>query len=382
MKQERIYLSPPHQTGDEIKAFQKVLDTNWLAPMGPDLRRFEEEICQATGFKYAVAMSSGTAALHLGLRILGVSTGDVVLSSDLTFAGAVNPIKYQGATPVFIDAEAESWNIDPGLVEDYLSKTKEVRAIIPTHLYGMPADVKRLKKIGRDHGVKLLHDLAECLSGTVNSEQIGKIVDRGILSFNGNKLITTSGGGAFVTNHKEEADQALYLATQAKSSTFDYHHETVGYNYRMSNVLAALGLSQIKTLSERVEKKQQIFETYQSALVPLGCEFQMEANDIKSDRWLTCILFNDKMDVDIESIVHQMNAFNIEVRPLWKPMHLQPVFDKEKVIGSDISKGLYKRGLCLPSGCGLTSAQQSFVIEKLKSVCLYSVNFRENDDPR
>ncbi|MEP2026271.1 MAG: aminotransferase class I/II-fold pyridoxal phosphate-dependent enzyme [Reichenbachiella sp.] len=368
MKQERIYLSPPHQSGDEIKAFQKVLDTNWLAPVGPDLERFEEEICQVTGFKYAVATASGTAALHLGLMTLGVAKGDRVLSSNLTFAGAVNPIIYQGGVPVFVDAESDSWNMDTRLVEEYLSESNGVKAMVPTHLYGMPADVFKLEKLGQKYQIPLLHDLAECLAGKVNGEKIGKHISRGILSFNGNKLITTSGGGAFVTNNKEEAEQALYLATQAKSNGIGYHHEAIGYNYRMSNVLAALGVAQIKTLSDRVEKKQQIFETYQSELSSLGCEFQQETNGVTSDRWLTCVLFDQDSNLEIASIVQQMDSFNIEVRPLWKPMHLQPIFQNEKVIRGEISDNLFQRGLCLPSGCGLTHNQQAYAIEKLKGV--------------
>lgn len=365
--QERIYLSPPYQSGEELRAFEQVLNSNWLAPVGPDLEKFEDEICKATGFKYAVATSSGTAALHLALRMLGVSTDDVVLSSDLTFAGAVNPILYQGAKPVFIDAELDAWNIDPQLVAANLVNYK-AKAIIATHLYGMPADVMQLEKIGANYGIPLIHDLAECLVGKVQGKAIGQLVGRGILSFNGNKLITTSGGGAFVTNHKEEAEQALYLATQAKSSTIGYHHEAVGYNYRMSNVLAAMGVAQIKTLKERVEKKQEIFESYRIALLPLGYEFQNEGKGIQSDRWLTSILFPKEMNVDIVSVVNQMNAFNIEVRPLWKPMHLQPVFNGSKVRGTEVSEMLFQRGLCLPSGCGLTEKQQTFVIEKLKKL--------------
>lgn len=366
---ERIYLSPPYQSGNELKAFQKVLNANWLAPVGPDLQRFEEEICKVTGFKYAVATSSGTAALHLGLRLLGITKGDHVLSSNLTFAGAVNPIFYQGAKPIFVDAEKGSWNIDLDLVIEIL-KDQSVKAIIPTHLYGMPADVIQLEKLGKQKGIPVLHDLAECLAGEVEGSKIGQLANRGILSFNGNKLITTAGGGAFVTNHKEEAEQALYLATQAKSDTIGYHHETIGYNYRMSNVLAALGIEQISSLTERVEKKQQIFETYQSALTPLACEFQQEKEGAASDRWLTCVLFDKGLNVDIETVVCKMNEFNIEVRPLWKPMHMQPVFKDEKLIGGDVSADLYRRGLCLPSGCGLTQRQQAYVIEKLKAICL------------
>lgn len=368
MSHERIYLSPPHQSGDEIKAFQKVLDSNWLAPVGPDLAVFEEEICKATGFKYAVATSSGTAALHLSLIILGISAGGEVLSSDLTFAGAVNPICYQGAKPVFIDVKADTWNMDPTLAEQYLSQNKNVKAIVATHLYGMPADVKSLEQISKKHQVHVVHDLAECLAGRVDGQKMGQLVERGILSFNGNKLITTSGGGAFVTNHKEEAEQALYLATQAKSPEVSYHHEAVGYNYRMSNVLAALGVEQIRTLPERVEKKRVIFETYKTALAPLGCTFQHEREGLQSDRWLTCVLFDVNLPVDIPYIVATMNERNIEVRPLWKPMHLQPIFMGEKKMNGDTSESIYRRGLCLPSGCGMSDDEMRYVIELLKQV--------------
>lgn len=369
MKSERIYLSPPHQSGNELEALRRVLDSNWLAPVGPDLSEFEQEICKVTGFKYAVATSSGTAALHLGLNVLGVGNGHQVFTSTLTFVGAVNPIVYQGAFPVFIDSEKESWNINPSLVEEYLSHSNEkVKTIIPTHLYGMPADVIRLEEIGRKFNVPILHDLAECLAGKIEGKRIGEYAERGALSFNGNKMITTSGGGAFVTNHRQEAEKVLYLATQAKSSRVGYHHESVGYNYRMSNVLAALGVEQIKTLDARVEYKKRIFDTYKSAFSNLDCKFQNEPDGVVSDRWLSCLLFDPELKVDIEKTVHRMDQMNIEVRPLWKPMHLQPVFKDEKKIGKNISESIYQSGLCLPSGCSLSEGQQSFVIESLKSI--------------
>lgn len=369
MSKERIYLSPPHQTGDELDALQKVLSTNWLAPMGPDLERFEQAICEVTGFKYAVATSSGTAALHLGLNIMGVEQEQDVLSSSMTFVGAVNPIIYQGAKPIFVDSESKSWNLDIKKAGDYLEgNSKKIGAMVSTHLYGMPADVIALEKLGRAFNVPILHDLAECLTGRVNQKRIGELVDRGVLSFNGNKLITTSGGGAFVTNIKEEADRALYLATQAKSNASGYHHEDIGYNYRMSNVLAALGCAQLLSLEERVKSKKKIFEAYRSELLPLGFEFQEEPAGISSDRWLTCVLTNSEMATNIESVVQRMEQYHIEVRPLWKPMHLQPVFRGEKVVGGKVSENLFSRGLCLPSGCGLTEAQQARVINLLKSL--------------
>lgn len=369
MPNERIYLSPPYQSGQELEAFRQILDSNWLAPVGPDLERFEQEICKATGFKYAVATSSGTAAIHLGLKILGVDADDQVLASTMTFVGGVTPIRYCGGTPVFIDADQISWNMNANLVEQYLNTHPEkVKAMLPTHLYGMPADVKRLEELGKQFNVPVLHDLAECLAGKVDEKKLGELVERGVYSFNGNKLITTSGGGAYVTNHKEEAEQALYLATQAKSPVLEYHHEAVGYNYRMSNVLAALGVAQVSTLADRVTRKQQIFERYQQALVPLGCEFQIGGIGMESDRWLTCLLFDPELRIDVASVVRLMNEWNIEARPLWKPMHLQPIFEHEKTIGGQVSSDLYHRGLCLPSGCGLTDSQQALVIERLQSL--------------
>jgi len=369
LKSDRIYLSPPHQSGNELEAFRQVLDSNWLAPVGPDLIRFEQEICKATGFKYAVATSSGTAALHLGLKVLGVGNGHDVLTSTLTFVGAVNPIIYQGASPIFVDSDNDSWNIDASLIEEYLIQSnKKVKAILPTHLYGMPADVLKLEEISRKFDVPVLHDMAECLAGKVNGKRIGACAQRGVLSFNGNKLITTSGGGAFVTNHKEEAERVLYLATQAKSNTMGYHHESIGYNYRMSNVLAALGVEQINTLKERLESKKRIFNTYKSAFSTLGCEFQKEPKGIESDHWLTCILFEPELKMDLEEVVRQMNEQNIEVRPLWKPMHLQPIFKNKLLLSGQVSDRLYQNGLCLPSGSGLTADQQLYVIDSIKSV--------------
>lgn len=367
MSKERIYLSPPHQTGDELDVLQKVLSSNWLAPVGPDLALFEQAICEATGFKYAVATSSGTAALHLGLNVLGVSSGDAVLASTMTFIGAINPILYQGAKPVFIDADPDSWNIDTGLAEESL-QVGGLKAVVPTHLYGMPADVAGLEKLGKSFRVPLLHDLAECMAGRIEGKRIGECVTRGIFSFNGNKLITTSGGGAFVTNVKEEADHVLYLARQAKSETNGYHHKSIGYNYRMSNVLAALGMAQIKSLAGKIRKKKNIFDAYRAELTPLGFEFQIEPDGINSDRWLSCVLLPDGIGKEVNQIVGRMDKLNIEVRPLWKPMHLQPVFEGEKVIGGDVSETLFDRGLCLPSGCGLTEGQQEEVIKSLKSI--------------
>lgn len=369
MSKQRIYLSPPHQTGDEIIAIQKAMTSNWLAPVGPQLDDFEQAISEATGYKYAVATSSGTAALHLGLIILGVSAGDFVLTSDLTFVGAVNPIVYQNATPVFVDSDPDSWNISAKQAENFLARDpRPIKAMIPTHLYGMPADVINLEKLGRQYQVPVLHDLAECLAGQVDGSLIGEITTRGILSFNGNKLITTSGGGAFLTNIKEEADLALYLATQAKSKTHEYHHERVGYNYRLSNVLAALGIAQIRHLKERTKKKQVIFETYRSELSPLGFIFQKENEGRTSDRWLTCALLPDGIDLRIEELVEKMDRFNIEIRPLWKPMHQQPIYAEHEVLGGNVSEQLFTNGFCLPSGCGLTAQQQIEVIKRLKSV--------------
>ncbi|UXX79348.1 aminotransferase class I/II-fold pyridoxal phosphate-dependent enzyme [Reichenbachiella carrageenanivorans] len=369
MINERIYLSPPYQSGHELEAFRQVLDSNWLAPVGPGLERFEAEICKATGFKYAVATSSGTAAIHLGMKVLGVESGDAVLASTMTFVGGVSPIRYCGAMPVYIDSDYTTWNINVDQVEQYLDlQPTNVKAILPTHLYGMPADVKRIETLGKQYQVPILHDLAECLAGKVDGKTLGALVERGVYSFNGNKLITTSGGGAFVTNHKEEAEQALYLATQAKSPVLEYHHEAIGYNYRMSNVLAALGVAQISTLADRVARKQRIFDTYQQALAPLGFGFQEGQVGAESDRWLTCVLFNPDLMIDISVIVSQMNEWNIEVRPLWKPMHRQPVFENEKVIGGAVSSALYRCGLCLPSGCGLTDEQQARVIHRLRAI--------------
>ncbi|MEO9967897.1 MAG: DegT/DnrJ/EryC1/StrS family aminotransferase [Reichenbachiella sp.] len=366
--EERIYLSSPHQTGEESEALQRVLKSNWLAPVGPDLNEFEQKISEATGFKYAVATSSGTAAIHLGLQILGVTPRDHVMASTMTFIGAVNPILYQNAKPIFIDSESDSWNIDVELVKKYLlTESLKVKAILPTYLYGMPAGAIELEALGKTKGIAVLHDLAECFAGKVKGEQMGQFLTRGILSFNGNKLITTSGGGAFVTNIKEEADMALYLATQAKSESVAYHHEQIGYNYRMSNVLAALGIAQIKGLEHKVESKKAIFECYKRELSPLGLKFQHQPEGVESDRWLTAVLLDQGMQISIDEVVQKMNHQNIEVRPIWKPMHLQPVFHDESICGGQVSESLFARGLCLPSGCGLMAEQQMRVIETLKS---------------
>lgn len=364
MDTSRIYLSPPFQSGDEQAEIEKALASNWLAPAGSCLAEFEQALCEATGFRYAVALSSGTAAIHLGLKVLGVGSGDTVLASTLTFVGAINPITYLGAKPVFVDSEAHSWNMAIAMTQQYLD-AESAQAILPTHLFGMPADVKSLERIGQSRQIPVLHDLAECIGGRVEAKKIGTLVQRGILSFNGNKMITTSGGGAFMTNDREEANQVLHLATQAKSGGYAYHHTITGYNYRMSNVLAALGLAQIKTLDKRISRKREIFERYKFALEPLGFDFQVEPEVIQSDRWLSVVLLPDMIPLAIDEIVNRMDQANIEVRPVWKPMHQQPLFKGTKIIGGSVSDGLFSKGLCLPSGCGLTNQQQDFVIDQL-----------------
>lgn len=369
MENSRIYLSPPYQTGDELVFLEKALASNWLAPAGPHLAEFEQAICNATGFKYAVATTSGTAALHLGLIVQGINEGDEVLVSTLTFVGSVNPVTYLRAKPIFVDSRRSTWNIDVDLVEAYVRENQQVvKAIIPTHLFGMPADVDALERISKTYQVPIIHDMAECLGGRVKEKKLGTRVQRGILSFNGNKMVTTSGGGAFVTNDKHEADQALYLAQQARSEGNSYTHKTTGYNYRMSNVLSSLGLAQIKSLDLRVARKKAIHERYLSALQSQGFSFQLETESICSDRWLTAVLFDKGIHSSIEEVVLKMDQANIEVRPIWKPMHMQPVFEQETILGGEVAEHLFGSGLCLPSGCGLTNAEQDYVIEQLLQI--------------
>ena len=373
MKNEKIWLSPPHMGGDELKYIQEAFVSNWISPAGPHLDAFEKELCEYNGTEHCAALSSGTAAIHLALIMLGVQRDDEVICSSFTFLGSCNPILYQQAVPVFIDSEAQSWNMDPDLldegIKDRIKKGKKPKAIIAVHLYGMPARIKEIMAIAQKYEIPVIEDAAEGIGSTYFGQKLGTFGDIGIYSFNGNKIITTSGGGAMVSKKKEWIQQAKFLSTQARDPAPHYQHSQIGYNYRLSNICAGIGRGQLKVLDQRVKQRRTNFEFYQRSLgSSFGIKFQPEAEHCFSNRWLTCILLSDRHSVVPEKIRLALEAENIESRPLWKPMHQQPVFKDAPFYGNGVSEDLFKRGLCLPSGSNLRSEDLRRVVDLVKSV--------------
>ena len=330
---KRIFLSPPHMGGEELRFVQEAFQSNYIAPLGPQVDAFEREFAERTGLRHAVAVSSGTAAMHLALRTLGVGSGDEVMASTLTFIGSVTPILFQGAVPVFIDADRTSWNMDPDLLAEELEACRKrgrlPKAVIPTDLYGQCADLDRILAACAPHDIPVVSDAAEALGATYKGRSPGQGARAVIFSFNGNKIITTSGGGMLAADDKELIETARFLSTQARDPAPHYEHSQLGYNYRMSNILAAIGRGQLRALDERVEAKRRIFEFYRHALGDLpGIEFMPEASYGQCTRWLTVIQITpDEFGADRETVRLALEEENIESRPLWKPMHLQPVFD-------------------------------------------------------
>lgn len=360
---ERIYLSPPHMSGEEEVLLADAFASNWIAPLGPHVDAFEAEFAEVVGARHAVALSSGTAALHLALQLSGVGPGDEVLVSSLTFVASVNPIRYLGAQPVLIDSETTSWNMDPSLVADVLhARAREGRlpaAVIVVHLYGQPADLDPILEVCRQYEVPVIEDAAEALGARYGDRPPGALGKAGIFSFNGNKIITTSGGGMLVTDDGELAEHALKLATQARDPAPHYQHSEVGYNYRMSNLLAAVGRGQLRVLEDRVEARRANFERYRELLGDLaGLTFQPEAPWGRHTRWLTCVLVEPgAFGATREDIRLALEEENIEARPLWKPMHLQPLYRDCEMVGGAVAEDLFERGLCLPSGSSLRPDQ-------------------------
>ncbi|MEM9859235.1 MAG: aminotransferase class I/II-fold pyridoxal phosphate-dependent enzyme [Bacteroidota bacterium] len=374
MENERIYLSSPHMGGDEIKYIQEAFDSNWISPVGPNIDEFERSIEQYTHVPFAAALSSGTAAIHLALIILGVEEGDEVICSSFTFSGSCNPIVYQRATPVFIDSEKETWNMDPELLEeaiqDRIKKGKKPKAVILVHLYGMPAKIDEIMKVAGRYEIPVIEDAAEALGSKYNGQSLGSFGEIGIYSFNGNKIITTSGGGALVSHQKEYVARAKFLATQARDSASHYQHTEVGYNYRLSNICAGIGRGQMEVLDKHVDLRRKIYDQYKSALGDnAGIEFVEETEGSFCNRWLTTILIDqDISGVDRETLRIAMEDDNIEIRPLWKPMHRQPVFRAAPFYYNGVSDLLFEKGVCLPSGSNMTDEQFTRVKRKLNYV--------------
>lgn len=368
----RVYLSPPHMSGEEQKYVHEAFATNWIAPLGPHVDAFEKEFCAAVGTSHAVALSSGTAGLHLALQLLGVQAGDEVLVSTLTFAASVNPIVYLGATPVFIDAERMSWNMDPGLFAVELERRARAgrlpKAVVVVHLYGQSADLDPILEACNRYEIPVVEDAAEALGATYKGRSPGTFGRAGIYSFNGNKIITTSGGGMLVSEDAALVAHARKLATQARDPAPHYQHSEIGYNYRLSNVLAGIGRGQLKVLEERVQARRRNYEFYARALSDLpGLEFQPEAPWGRHTRWLTCITIDPaEFGADREQVRLALEAENIESRPVWKPMHLQPVFAPYPVVGGAVAEDLFDRGLCLPSGSSLTEEDLERVVTVIR----------------
>jgi dTDP-4-amino-4,6-dideoxygalactose transaminase len=364
----KIWLSSPHMGVNELKYVNEAFETNWIAPLGPHVNAFENGLQAQTQTKHAAALSSGTSAIHLALILLGVKSGDTVFCQSITFSASANPIVYQGAIPVFIDSEKDTWNMDPSLLKTALQEAKKnnelPKAIIPVHLYGMPAKMNEIIAIAEEFGVPVIEDAAEALGSKLNDKPCGGFGNFGILSFNGNKIITTSGGGALVSNDGEIIEKARFLSTQARDLAPHYQHSHIGYNYRMSNVLAGIGRGQLEVLGDRVNSRRNNYERYKEYFLKqnmagFNIQFQEEPIGYYSNRWLTCILVDPTLNKGLtrEDIRLIMETENIETRPLWKPMHQQPIFASSKSYLNGVSDKLFDNGLCLPSGSNLTDEE-------------------------
>lgn len=366
---DKIWLSSPHMGGTELKNVTEAFETNWIAPLGPNVDGLEADLQSFTGAKHAAALSSGTAALHLALILLGIKAGDEVICQSMTFSATANPIVYLGATPVFIDSEKDTWNMCPELLRaaivDRISKGKKPKAIIPVHLYGMPAKMFEILAIATEFDIPVIEDAAESLGSLIDGKATGTFGRMGILSFNGNKIITTSGGGALLSEEASLIEHARFLATQARDAAPHYQHSEIGYNYRMSNVAAGIGRGQMEVLSLRVDQRRAVFEYYKSQLLGApGITFIEEPEGYHSNRWLSTILINPDFTggVTRTQVAEGLSKHNIECRPLWKPMHLQPVFASYPFYGNGVSEHLFSTGLCLPSGSNLSKTDLERVI--------------------
>lgn len=373
MTPSKIWLSSPHMGGTELKYIHEAFDSNWVAPLGPNVTGFEQDLENYIGNNAFVgALSSGTAALHLGLILLGVKAGDEVICQSMTFSASANPIVYQGATPIFIDSELDTWNLCPNALEtaikDRISKGKKPKAIIAVHLYGMPYKIDEVRSIANKYEIPILEDSAEALGSTYNGQKCGTFGDISVLSFNGNKIITTSGGGAIVTKNSDLKNKAIFLATQARDNAPHYQHSEIGYNYRMSNISAGIGRGQMEILDDHVAKRRAMHDFYKNIFKEYTAitVFSEPNENYFSNHWLSAITINSSLNrgKSREDLRLLLETENIESRPLWKPMHLQPVFKDALYYGGTVSENLFDTGLCLPSGSNLTDDEK----ERIKNV--------------
>lgn len=373
----KIWLSSPHMGGNERTFVNEAFDTNWVAPLGPNVNGLEKDIArfllpQNENGIHVAALSSGTAAIHLGLILLGVKAGDEVICQSMTFSASANPIAYQGATPVFIDSETDTWNMSPEFLEkaikDRIAKGKKPKAIIPVHLYGMPAKMDEIIAIAAAYEIPVLEDAAEALGSHINGKMCGTFGDMSILSFNGNKIITTSGGGAFVAHKPELAEKARFLSTQARDPAPHYQHSHIGYNYRMSNICAGIGRGQMEVLQDRVSQRRANFDWYKKVLAGIDAfHFASDPEGYYSNHWLTTALIKHS-SITREDLRLALDSVNIESRPLWKPMHAQPVFKDAPFYGDGTAERLFKDGLCLPSGSNMTDEERERILKQIKTV--------------
>ncbi len=371
---ERVYLSPPHMGPEERSLLLEAFESNWIAPLGPHVDAFEKEVAERVGVGHAAALSSGTAALHLALILLGVGRGDEVITSTLTFSATANPITYLGATPVFLDVDPDTWQLSPGLLAEELEERarrgKLPKAVIAVDLYGHCADYDRLTELCARYDVPLVEDAAEALGATYKGRAAGSLATFGVFSFNGNKIITTSGGGMLVSDDARRIEQARFLATQARDPAPHYQHSHIGYNYRLSNLLAAVGRGQLRVLDERIGQRRAHNAAYREALQGLaGLSFLPEAPYGRSNGWLTCITLDpQETGVAPEDVRLALEAENIESRPVWKPLHLQPVFEECPRRGGAVAERLFARGLCLPSGSSLRAEDRQRVVDRIRAL--------------
>ena len=373
---KKIWLASPHMGGSEQKYVKEAFDTNWIAPLGPNVDAFEKGLAKYNQIDHVAALSAGTAALHLALIMLGIEAGDEVIVSSFTFAASVNPIAYQGAIPILIDSEPDTWNMCPKQLEiailDRISKGKKPKAIILVHLYGMPAKIDQIMAIASRYRIPVIEDAAEAMGSKFREKPVGTFGLMGFYSFNGNKIITTSGGGALVSNDEWLISRSRFLATQARECAPHYEHEVIGYNYRMSNICAGIGRGQLEVIDDHISRHREIFNYYRRELsIFRGITFQKEPNaDFHSNYWLTCIQVNPEKcgEVTRDQIRIAMEGENIECRPLWKPMHLQPVHCDKPYYGTGVSDHLFENGLCLPSGSNLSNEDLDRVMDVIKNI--------------
>lgn len=374
MKQSRIYLSSPTMSGKEMDYINEAFETNWIAPLGPNVNGFENELAEFVNIPHAAALSSGTAAIHLAVKAAGIGKGDIVFCSSLTFSATCNPVMYENATPVFIDSDTDTWNMDPEALKKAFIKYPNAKAVILVHLYGIPAKLDEILKICQDHNALLIEDAAESLGSKYHGKYTGTFGKFGVFSFNGNKIITTSGGGMLVSEDGNAIEKARFWATQSREKERHYEHKEVGYNYRMSNVLAGIGRGQLLSLKEYIAKKKSIYEQYRAAFKDIPeIELNPVPKDCEPNHWLTCITLSDNSKVKPLDIILVLEKENIEARPIWKPMHLQPVFKDCDFITAEqnifpVSESIFNRGLCLPSDVKNSEEDMARIIGIIKSL--------------